>query len=557
MANRGEWPTSVRSGVGRLLARYAADLAVEDTYLCQLRRGVLIQCIDKQGDTRPVPTALAPLVTRIQERGALLMIDDVATDSVVAEATANDLSGAFLGVGAVNDAGVLIGMVLAHGHTPRSWSNRDLERAGDTAQALTSVLMLDELRRHAELRIDAEVRARELRLQMHTISARSAAAGSLPELSRILVTETPSLLGADWAVVGMRDPETDWRVYAAPDHIEACAAVFGGSGAPGDVLLEHVAERNETRREITEASVPTWPTIRDQLGESNSFELLGAPLATNDGLSMVLLCGFSTMDMDLQTDYVFEEMLGDVRRAVERTAAAQSQIRAASTLQRSLLPPRVPDLDGFTIGRLYKSAADHTRVGGDWYDIVQIDEATTGFVVGDVAGHDIRSAALMGQMRHVLASQLRDRRRPAGALAATDRYFADLAENIMATAVVIVVDQSTRSAHVALAGHPPPVLVTNTSASFLEATPGPPIGFGFGGYRDTTYPLQGGDTLVAYTDGVVENRTGNLSVLLDEFVTSVGTYAGSTVDEVIRFLDERSAQGELVDDVAALVVRLS
>ncbi len=555
MVATAAWPAAIRGGIGRLLAGYGTDLAVEYTYLCQIRRGSIEQCVDHTGAEVAVPFAFLPLIERLQERGVLLMIDDLQTDSVMVETSSRELQGAFLGVSAFDDAGSLLGVLLAHGLTARSWSNRELERAGDMALGVASLLIVDELRHHAERRVKAASQAREIRRQMYTISARSAEAASLPELSRILVRETPNLLNAEWTVVGVRHAKMEWQVYVAPEHQADFDAVFAGTGAPGEALLNYGAHLSDGRAEITVATVPEWEAIRDQLTIGSCERLVAATLSSSERLSMVLLCGFSSTDLDMRTDHLVDELLEDVRRVVARTASAQGQIQAALALQRSLLPPRIPQLDGFEIGRLYNSAADNSRVGGDWYDIVQIDSVTTGFVVGDVAGHDIRSAALMGQLRHVLASQLRDRRRPSGALAATDRYFADLDENVMATAVVIVIDQSTKSAHIALAGHPPPVLLSGDQAVVLGPKPGPPIGFGYGGYLEISHTLQTNDTLIAYTDGVIENRTGSLSELLDDFVDALRGAAGS-VPELVNFLDRRSQLGELVDDVAALVVRI-
>ncbi len=555
MSSAADWPNAVRGGIGRMLARYGADLAVEDTYLLQLRRHAIVRCIDHTATEIQVPLAHLPLVRRVQERDALLMIDDLQADSVVSVTASTTLQGAFLAVGAFDEAGELIGILVAHGGAPRSWTNRELERAGDTALGLSSLLLLDTLREHAERRLQAEAQARAIRRQMHTISARSAEAATLSELSRVLVRETPLLLDAAWAIVGVRHSESNWRVYVAPERKIEFDELFDGVDAPGVALLQHAATLDAAGEEITTAEVPEWDLIRNSMSDGVE-RLVGATLSSSNDLSMVLLCGFSAGGGDVRTSHLIDELVEDVRRVVGRTASAQGQIRAASALQRSLLPPRIPDLDGFEFGRLYNSAADHSRVGGDWYDIVKIDGATTAFVVGDVAGHDIRSAALMGQLRHVLASQLRDRRRPAGALAATDRYFADLDEKVMATAVVIVVDQSTQTAHVALAGHPPPVHLSSDGATLLRPTPGSPIGFGYGGYVEMAKPLLPGDTLIAYTDGVVENRTGNLSELIDSFVDALGS-AGQTVQELVAFLDQHSRRGgECLDDVAALVVRI-
>lgn len=551
----GPWPSAVRSGVGRLLSRYASDQGVETAFVCHFQDGVVRRSIDTTGAEIELPEHYLPFVNWLLTRGPLLMIDDLSTDSLISSLPAIDLTGALVGVRAVDETGSILGVLIAHGLTPRSWVNQELERAGDVALAMSSMLTLDLARVYAERRLQAGELARSIRTQMHAISMRSAQAATLPEIARVLVRETPSLLDAAWCVVGIRRADRTWQLHSPPTRRPDFTAAFGGVGSPGDALLDYAAALDDVRTEITDRAVGEWATVRERLGEPDHARLIAARLSKRGDLSVVLLCNFVDVEFNVRRARVLDELLEDVRRVVERTAAAQRQIQTALELQRSLLPPRLPSVAGFEIGRLYNAAAHYSRVGGDWYDIVRIDATTTGFVVGDVAGHDIRSAAIMGQIRHVLASQLRDDGRPAGALASTDRYFADLAENVMATAVVIVVDRATHTAHIALAGHPPPVLLSGPSVTFLRPQPGPPIGLGYGGYADLTLSLQPDDVLIAYTDGVVETRDGNIADLLDGFISRLAT-ADRSVRGLVRFLDQQSRIGELVDDVAALVLRI-
>jgi hypothetical protein len=510
------------------------------------------------------PVEVLPLVDRVVERRGLLLVDDLAADSVVGESEEAPEAGAVLAMAASDELGTLLGVLIAKGHTPRSWTNTDIERAGDVAAAITSFLVIDKLRRHAEHRVNAEIRARELRLQMHNIASQSASASSLPELAQVLVTETPGLLGCDWTVVAYRWAGTEWRVdFADSVHRPALQAFFaidtnsGDGASAGTALLDFAERRSAGRFEISPQTCDQFSIVKAAFADSDTASITTVPIShSDDGLAAVMLCSFSSQDLGVRTDYLLDELVSDVQDAVERTASAQREGHTAAMLQRSLLPPRVPALADFEVRTIYHSAADHTRVGGDWYDIVQISDQVTGFIVGDVAGHDIRSAALMGQVRHVLASQLRDRKSPAAALGATDRYFADLAEDVMATAAVIVVDQNSGTSVVSLAGHPPPVVIQNGAASLVEVTPGPPMGFGYGGHLDTPIRLGLADVFISYTDGVIENRVGDLEELLTDFVTAIQAVP-QDVDELITFIDKRSQLGELVDDVAALVVQLT
>ena len=159
----------------------------------------------------------------------------------------------------------------------------------------------------------------------------------------------------------------------------------------------------------------------------------------------------------------------------------------------------------------------------------------------------------MGQVRHVLASQLRDRGSPATALLATDRYFADIAENVMATAVVFTIDQRGH-VELALAGHPPPIHITAGSALALDTPPGPPLGLGYGSYADHSLDLEFGEALVGYTDGVIERRYGDLRTHIQRLATAL-QQANPDVNGWLEALKASTARTCAVDDAAALAVQ--
>ncbi len=251
---------------------------------------------------------------------------------------------------------------------------------------------------------------------------------------------------------------------------------------------------------------------------------------------------------------------GDLRR----TSTDPRTERAVSlTLQRWLLPPDLPDVEGLRFATLYRAGRDELAVGGDWYDVIPV-EGGTALVVGDVVGHNARSAAEMGQVRHVLASHLHATGDVAQSLATTDRYYAARAADTMATAVAMLVDHSAQRVELASAGHPAPILVPATRPpQVLDVEPGPPLGSGFGGYRSTTVAVEAGSVLVAYTDGLVEARDVPLDAAihelrddLDDLLTGTDGPPSESLDGVAALLARRGDDPDRVDDIAALVVGL-
>ena len=548
-------PASAADGVARILNRLAVDLAVEQAFLVIATDDGFGWSIDNRGATAEVPANLLVHVERVVERGGMVMVDDVLADGLVDPSVAEP--GCVLAMAASDTLGALLGVVCATGSRPRSWTNRDIERTDDVTAVITGLLSVERLRRHSNERVNAEVTARHRRHQMHQIANQAASASSVTEIGAILVGETPGLLGAEWALVALRTVDETWLVNPG-NHSgsEELRAVFAPANVAAMGLLEHAALVTSPREDISSETFTDWIDVQSAFLDGDALFVTVVPLINRPGeLTMVMLCGFRDAALGLRTDLIFDEFVADATRAITRAADAQRVMETASTLQRSLLPPQLPRLENFEIRSLYNSASNHSRVGGDWYDVVQLDDDRFGFVVGDVAGHDVRSAAQMGQLRHVLASQLRDRQTPSGALASSDRYFADVAENLMATVVVAVVDSTNKSATFASAGHPPPVTILGGVTSLATVVPGPPVGFGYGGYNEHEIAFRGGDTMVLYTDGVVERQTGDITDHLSSFVLEIDQ-RGRSVDEIAKIVSRRADEGELVDDVAALIVRM-
>jgi sigma-B regulation protein RsbU (phosphoserine phosphatase) len=250
-------------------------------------------------------------------------------------------------------------------------------------------------------------------------------------------------------------------------------------------------------------------------------------------------------------------------RVNAEAAASRAVVQLAETLQRNLLgdPPRVAGLE---VAVRYLPATRHARVGGDWYDAFAVPDGTTMLVIGDVAGHDAPAAATMSQARGMLRAIAQFVvGSPAAALTALDTAFANLQMRTLVTAVVATVDVRCAgdSGGVTLrwsnAGHPAPVLVcADGTTVLLERTADRLLGVSPDAARhDHTVALHPGDTVLFYTDGLVEQR----DVPLDEGTAGVVRELQRIGREPLdRVCDELLAgmSGPIDDDVALLAVRL-
>jgi serine phosphatase RsbU (regulator of sigma subunit)/anti-sigma regulatory factor (Ser/Thr protein kinase) len=278
-------------------------------------------------------------------------------------------------------------------------------------------------------------------------------------------------------------------------------------------------------------------------------EVLGVLILSTEGDR-----GLDDDDLDLAVEIAHRAAL-----AVGNARTFQQEHQIAETLQRALLPATVPVVAGLDVAVRYVAATDGASVGGDWYDVLAFDDDTTGLVVGDVVGHDIAASTSMGQLRTALRVYAwEERGRPATALARVDRLVDGLGLGC-ATCVLGVVDLAASTFTWSNAGHPPPLLLRDGQARFLDDGSGVLLGATAGaGAAEATTTLQEGDVLVLYTDGLVERRGESLHAGFERLALAA-VEAGTDDAEVLceallEALVPASASRD--DDVAILVARI-
>ncbi len=261
------------------------------------------------------------------------------------------------------------------------------------------------------------------------------------------------------------------------------------------------------------------------------------------------------------------DVAGQVAVALERAELADARREMAETLQRSLLPGDLPETPGVAVAARYLPAVAGTQAGGDWYDVLTLDDGRVAVAVGDVVGHGAAAAAVMGQLRSALTALLLAGFGPAEALRLLDRFASRVPGAAVATAACATLDQDTGWLTYSSAGHPPPLVVDQHSCSFLHAGAGPALGLPARGLRgaaprDAVRPearrrLDPVATLLLYTDGLVEARGATVD---DGMARLAGAAAGSRALPVTGLADAVLARlvdpAGAADDVAVVAVRL-
>jgi anti-anti-sigma factor len=241
----------------------------------------------------------------------------------------------------------------------------------------------------------------------------------------------------------------------------------------------------------------------------------------------------------------------------ERIRALDREHRNAETLQRSLLPDRLPIIPGVEFASRYLPGGAGLEVGGDWYDVFALPRGRLGLTIGDVVGRGLGAAAAMGQLRTALRAYAIETNSPAVVLQRLSRLVAEFEAAQMATLIYAVLDPDNQTLSFASAGHPPPLLIgADGMAFYLMDGRSPPLGVTRAAQAEATITIEPGSTLVLYTDGLIERRRGSMAESMEALRTAVEGHHGSLdslCDDRVLQAPRPESSG---DDVAVLMVRL-
>ncbi len=228
------------------------------------------------------------------------------------------------------------------------------------------------------------------------------------------------------------------------------------------------------------------------------------------------------------------------------------QRRIATDLQQALLPV-LPEVPGLDIGARYIAGTAGLDVGGDWYDVIPRDGGACTFVVGDVCGRGLKAATTMAALRFATRAYAAEGADPAALLRKLSglQIFDD---DTFATVLVGAVDVTGRSLTLASAGHPPPLLLTDSQGCFVPVPSGVPVGVGQATAEAVTVEIPPGSILVAYTDGLVERRDQAIDEGMERLRT-VNVVADSPVEALLDRLVTGLAPSAAPDDTALLALR--
>lgn len=368
-----------------------------------------------------------------------------------------------------------------------------------------------------------------------------------------LLDDIRKALDVDTAAILLLDESEQFLVATAARGIEEevrqGVRVRAGRGFAGKIAAE--------RRPVIIDRIAPGNVVNPLLLRRGIVSMLGVPLICEGQLLGVLHVGV------LHERHFVDDDVVALTQAGERVADAIVRHRsfvdrtAARALQNSLTP-RLPDIPDIELAARYVPGSQY-GVGGDWYDVFVLpDSGRIGITMGDVMGHGLHAATVMGRVRSALRSYALEDDNPASVLQRLDRKMQHFEPGLIGTVEYGVLDPDTGELRISSAGHLPPALGTpGRPAELVDVPIDPPIGVVRGVKRRYGSATVGDDALLClFTDGVVERRAGDLDEDLARLCRTLAdpvlrTAEGACAEIMTTMLEDREPQ----DDVSLLVLR--
>lgn len=373
---------------------------------------------------------------------------------------------------------------------------------------------------------------------------------------------------ADWCIVDLVDDEGGLRSVAVahvdPERLPLATKLRaecppdpqGAVGSPrvirngrgelhASAPLELVAPADASREQIE--------AVRE-LGLGSATV---APLrARNRVLGAITLIASSARQRYAPADLrLAEDLARRAALAIDNAILFRREHEAALTLQRSLLPASLPTLPGLEFDARYSPATTELEVGGDWYDVVALEDGTVAITIGDVAGRGIGAATVMGRIRPALRAYVLEGHRPKQALTRLDRMMHEFGRPQMATVFHLHYDPVREVATYVRAGHPP-ALLRRPDGEVIElgGRGTPPLGI-IDGIRFHAHSIEipPGSVALLYTDGLIERRETDLAEGLERLERAFAD-APTGARGCLDWVEEQMRADAVPDDVAMLAM---
>lgn len=408
-------------------------------------------------------------------------------------------------------------------------------------------------RKRAEERLRA---SRDLSIALAAIDQTVLASLDMDEVLWRVVEEAGAALAAESAVIMLREQDLWVPIHAWRFPEDIVGHALTDTTVP--VSIRDSDDREPIAVDDAARDSRTNAQVIEQFGISST---IAVPIWFREESVGVLYVNYHNQPHIFSEDELdFARKLSTTLTLfIENSRLYDSQRRIADILQAALMTV-TPEIAGVDLAVAYRSVAELARIGGDFYDVFEVQPGHIAFVVGDVSGHGIEAATLTAMARSTIRAFAYRNDRPAHVLGSANRALSlQLDDSRFITAIYGVLDAATGKVTVACAGHPAPVACTPDGCADDISVRNPPLGVGLGdAFEEYELQLAVGDRLIMYTDGLIDSRRGT------EFLGEIGVRAvlDSLGDSSPRILVERllstaedHADGHPADDIAVVALR--
>lgn len=403
---------------------------------------------------------------------------------------------------------------------------------------------------------------------LQRLSTRLAQAGTAQEIARVMAEDCAVAVGMERSAVSLvadrdrDDGEVRYVELAASVGYSEQAlenfrrvpldAPFPGSSSLRDGRARWYSTSEELEREFPDLA-PVYRAAGNVAGAVIPLMISGRPL------------GYLALAHPEPRPFAAAEreralaIADQAAQALGRAFLHEREHQLAHTLQESLMPEAVHKHPGVEVACGYLPAGTVARVGGDWFDVIDLPGDEVLLIVGDVAGHGVQAAAEMAELSAVLRSQALAGAEPAAGLDFLRRYSADRPHFPFATVCCCRLSPASGELRFARAGHPPPLLAGPDGVRYLDGGLGAAIGIEAdpaGEAEECTVRLAPGETVLLYTDGLIEQGRPGYDEGLTRLAERVAPRAAKP-SQLVDGIEEELGREELEDDVAVLAFSLS
>lgn len=396
------------------------------------------------------------------------------------------------------------------------------------------------------------------------------AASSTSEIVTLMADTVMPTIAANKLAIALREPERppQWvglRGFREEDVTSLVDAIHRLRTAREPNPVQRGRTLLLADREQFHAAFPTEDL--HPLPDEQAWLIL--PLSTADGLSGTCVLSFEEpQDFTAEDEAITTAVAGILAQSLARTRLFDERRSQLTELQQLMLPRRLPQLPGLEVAVGYRPGSRGLMVGGDWYDALAMPDGRVSVIIGDVQGHNVQAAAVMGQLRTVMRAFAAEGNGLSALLARGNRALYQMDTDLFATCAIVEIDTKAGTVRMSRAGHPYPLLADPSGRVYeVEAAGGMPLGcFPEDEYPVSDLPLPKGGTLLLFTDGLVENTGMEYGDAVDVIIGQLarwarpdapGRAAGQPDLELLaeEIITPTTVYGPDLDDVAVLLVR--